>query len=154
MSDTPFSAESVAAALVRASNDIRREVGALIPVAADQMASILTSRYPIGRTDHPVVPHMRDQVRVSTRQGDDPLLPVRKVKAPNLATIWQDGTAERFDPTRGNARRGRMPAAAPGFFERTAVAVRAAMLQRAQAVLDKPRSFEGQTVGGSGGSLL
>jgi hypothetical protein len=68
--------------------------------------------------------------------------------------IWQDGTKQRYDATHRNANRGRMPAFAPGFFERTAVQTRAAMLQKAQAVLDRPRSIEGPTVGGAGGSLL
>ncbi len=141
---------SVAAGLARVSDDIKREVGQLIPVAAQQMSSILTSRYPISRIAHT---HMRDQLRVSTGQASD-ALPISRVKAPNLAAIWQDGTVQRHDATRRNANRGRMPAAAHGFFERTAVQTRAAMLQRAQNVLDRPRSIEGPTVGAAGGSLL
>ncbi len=144
---------SVAAGLARVTDDIKREVGQLIPVAAQQMASAMTSRYPIGQKSHPGVPHMRDQVRVVNREGNDPLLPVSRVRAPNLAAIWQDGTKQRYDSTRRNANRGRMPAFAPKFWERTAVQTRAAMLQRAQSVLDRPRTFE-PTVGGSGGSLL
>jgi hypothetical protein len=46
-----------------------------------------------------------------------------------------------------------MPAAAHGFFERTAVQTRAAMLQRAQTILDKPREV-GTISGGAGSSLL
>jgi hypothetical protein len=142
-------AADVAAGLARVSEDIKREVGQLIPVAAQQMASILTGRYPISTIAHP---HMRDQVRVSTGQASD-ALPISRVKAPNLATIWQDGTVQRHDATRANANRGRMPAAAHGFFERTAVQTRAAMLQRAQTILDKPREV-GTISGGAGSSLL
>ncbi len=129
---------SVAAGLARVSDDIKREVGQLIPVAAQQMASILTGRYPISRIAHT---HMRDQVRVATQGAG--VLPISRVKAPNLAAIWQDGTVQRHDATRRNANRGRMPAAEHGFFERTAVQTRSAMLQKAQSVLDRPRPIEG-----------
>jgi hypothetical protein len=153
MSDSPFSAESVAAGLQRVSDDIKREVGLLIPVAAAQMDSALHARYPLGRKSHPGVPHMREDIRVRTQQSEEALIPISRVSGPRLAYIWQDGTTDRVDSTRKNARRGRMPAAAPGFFERTAVQVRTAMLQRAQNALDRPRELP-PVSGGSGGSLL
>lgn len=142
MTDSPFSAESVAAALARVSQEIKREVGLLIPDAANQMAGILAARYPLGHTSHPDVPHMREDIYVRTQQSQDALLPVRRVVGPRLAFIWQDGTTDRVDSTRKNARRGRMPAFAPGFFQRTAVQVRTSMLQKAQAILDRPRNIE------------
>jgi hypothetical protein len=85
---------------------------------------------------------MREDVRIGTRPSRDALLPVRKVTAPHLAHIWQDGTKQRFDATRKNANRGVMPPQDPGFFERTAVAVRSEMLSSAQAVLDRPRQID------------
>jgi hypothetical protein len=137
-----FSLDAFVRALDRASEDIKREVGALIPAAADAMVARLESRYPLGRHHRAGVPHMRDDVRIRTRQGQDALLPVRQVRAPRLAYIWQDGTNERFDATRKNAKRGRMPAADPHFFERTAVQTRADMLARAQDILDRPREID------------
>ncbi len=154
MADDVFDQAAFVRALMQTSDAIKREVGTLIAPAADQMASVLRARYPTGRKNHPGVKHMDDDIRITTRPGNDDLLPARRVIGPRLATIWQDGTVERFDSTRKNARRGRMPAAAEGFFERTAVQVRAAMLQRAQAILDRPRDVEGGISGGPSGSLL
>lgn len=126
---------SFASALERTVDDIKREVGTLIPVAAQSMVSQLWARYPrkTGR--------LEDSTRIRHLSGRDSLLPVARVIGAPHATIWQDGTVERFNYTRKNASRGRMPAAAPGLFERTAVQTRAAMLQRAQAVLDRPREI-------------
>ena len=139
--------------LADVSDQIKREVGALIPVAAEQMIGILHSRYPVGRKSHPDVPHMREDIYVRGGQQREVLLPVRKVVGPRLAYIWQDGTTDRVDATRKNARRGRMPAAAPGFFERTAVQVRLDMLRRAQDIVNQPREIT-SAFGGAGGSLL
>jgi hypothetical protein len=136
-----ISFDGVVRGLAKASDDMKREVGALIPVAAERMAATITARYPYGPLGQRSVKHMKDDVRIRSLSSADPLIPVRKVLAPNLAHIWQDGTVERFNITRGNARRGRMPAAAPGFFERTAVQTRAQMLQQAQAILDRPREI-------------
>jgi hypothetical protein len=140
-------------ALADVSEAIKREVGALIPEAADRMVGILAHRYPVGRKSHPDVPHMRDDMYVRNGQQREALLPVKKVIGPRLAYIWQDGTVDRVDSTRKNARRGRMPAAAPGFFERTAVQVRQDMLRRAVEIVNRPRDMTSK-VGGAGGSLL
>lgn len=129
------------AALHRASDDIKREVGALIPSAADEMVSRLEARYPIGRKHDPRVPHMRDDIRTRKLTTNDFLLPARKVIGPRLAYIWQDGTRERIDSTRRNARRGRMPAADPKFFERTAEQTRAAMLAKAESIVNRSREI-------------
>lgn len=142
-----------AVALADVSDEIKREVGALIPAAADRMVGILASRYPVGRTSHPGVPHMRDDIYVRSGRSDDHLIPARKVIGPRLGYIWQDGTKQRFDATRKGANRGRMPAAAPGFFERTAVQVRQDMLRQAQDVINKPRDLS-SAFGGPNGSLL
>ncbi len=154
MNDGGFDQAAFVRALQQTSDAIKREVGALIAPAADQMASVLRSRYPTGRKKHPGVKHMDDDIRVVGRPGNDDFLPARRVIGPRLATIWQDGTVERFDNTRKNARRGRMPATAPGFFQRMAVQIRTVMLQRAQSILDRPRDIEGGISGGPSGSLL
>ncbi len=136
-----FSADDVMRALQHVSDDIKREVGTLIDPAAQAMAGRLIARYPRGRKEHPGRKHMDDDVRVRVLSQHESDVPARKVIGPRLASIWQDGTGPRYDATRKNANRGRMPAAAPGFFERTAVEVRAEMLRKAQAILDKPRTF-------------
>jgi hypothetical protein len=120
----------------RASNDVKREVSALIPIAAETMASALVARYPTGKTGR-----LEGGVRVRTLVGQDHLLPVKKVIGPALAYIWQDGTVERFAVTRNNARRGRSPAHDPGMFQRLAVQTRTAMLTQAQALLDRNREI-------------
>ena len=122
--------------LARVTDDVKREVGALIPVAAETMATTLENRYPIGPTGR-----TRAGVRVRTRFGDDPLLPVKQVIGPPLAYIWQDGTVVRVNYTRANANRGRGPAHDPGMFQRIAVQTRAAMLTNAQQVLDRDRTI-------------
>jgi hypothetical protein len=120
----------------RASSDLKREVGALIPLAAETMAAALVARYPTGKTGR-----LDAGVRIRTRQGQDPLLPIRQVIGPPLAYIWQDGTVERYAVTRQNARRGRSPAHDPGMFQRLAVQTRAAMLMQAQALVDRDREL-------------
>ena len=127
--------------LADVSDQIKREVGALIPVAAEQLMGILHSRYPLGRKSHPDVPHMREDIYSRSGRSQDALIPARKVIGPRLAYIWQDGTADRVDATRGNARRGRMPAADPGFFQKTAARVREDMLQKAIAILSRAREI-------------
>lgn len=138
MSD-PLSVDAVFRGLDTASEAIKREVGALIPAAAETMAHRLIARYPIGTKSHPDRPHMREDVRIRTRQSQQALLPIRQVVGPRLAFIWQNGTKRRVDATRHNANRGRSPAHDPGFFERTAVQTRTEMLSQAQAILDRSR---------------
>jgi hypothetical protein len=120
----------------RASSDVKREVGALIPIAAESMATALVARYPTGPTGR-----LEDGVRIRTRIGQDPLLPIKQVVGPALAYIWQDGTRERYAYSRNNARRGRSPAHDPGMFQRIAVQTRANMLQQAQTILDRTREI-------------
>lgn len=139
MSD--FSTNDLRQALARVSDDVKREVGALIPQAADAMVGRLEARYPYGEKHDPRVPHMRDDISIRSVVGNDVLLPARKVRGPRLAFIWQDGTRDRTDATRKNARRGRMPAADPKFFERAAAQTRAEMMHQAQAILDRPRTI-------------
>lgn len=124
------------------SDEIKREVAPLIPTAAQSMVSTLTRRYPIGPTTKKRVGgQLRAGTRIRVRPGNDPILPVEQVIGAPHASLWQDGSVPRFNYTRKNAARGRMPAAAPRFFERTAAETRAAMLHHAQAVLDRPRQI-------------
>lgn len=133
--------DSIARGLDRVSNDIKREVGDLSRPTADRMVTTLRQRYPFGAKHNPRVPHMRDDMVVTSRPTNDPLLPANRVRGPRLTYIWQEGSRERFDATRGNARRGRMPTADPEFFERTAAQARSEMMRQAQSILDRPRSI-------------
>ena len=137
-----FNLDEFVRALDRASDEIKREVGVLPVGAAERFVGLLEARYPIGKKHNPEVPHMRDDIRVRTGRNSDPLVPARRVIGPRLGYIWQDGTRERVDHTRKNARRGRMPAADPHFFERTAVQVRTDMLTQAQAILNRSREID------------
>lgn len=131
-------------ALDGVSDDIKREVGALIPQAANDMLSALYARYPYGAHHRDSeVPHMRDDMFIQNLWGNDPSLPRQKVRGPHLAYIWQDGTQRRqYINKRGVPHAtGRMPAADKGFFERTAVAIRLRMIQQAQAILDRAREL-------------
>jgi hypothetical protein len=137
-----FSTAGIASALDRTSDDIKREVGSLIPAAAQGMADTLKARYPVGAHHRDAsVPHMKDDIFIRTRQSQDARLPVRKVIGPHLAYIWQNGTKARTDPTRKNAKRGRMPVGDRDFFERTAARTRAEMMARAEAVLARARQI-------------
>ena len=142
MADDIFDQADFVRALQRTSEEIKREVGTLIDPAAQFMANRLEQRYPLGRKAHPGRKHMKDDIRIRNLSSPEAILPARRVTGPRLASIWQDGTGNRVDATRKNANRGRMPAQDPGFFRRTAVNVRTDMLQRAQAILDKPRQME------------
>jgi len=141
-----FSTDQIARGLERVSEDIKREVGALIPVAADQMVGTLERRYPVGRTPHPGVPHMRDDIFVRTLLGSDVLLSGRKVTGPHLAYIWQEPTKHpprQYPNTKssGMHRTGAMPGFDRGFFERTAAQTRAEMMRQAQTILDRSREI-------------
>ncbi len=152
MADPNFDTAAIARGLEQASDDMKREVAALIPKAADQMASTIRQRYPLGRKQHPGVPHMREDIKIRWLGPRSHFLQGKKVIGPTLAYIWQNGSVPRYDETRGNAYRGRMPKAAPGFFERTASNVRANFMRVAQAILDRDRKIN--ISGGPGGGGL
>lgn len=137
-----FTAEALAAAIRRAGDDIKREVGALIPTATSEAVAALEGRYPVGVKHNPRVPHMRNDIRTRRINTGDSLIPARRITGPRLAYVWQDGTNERTDPTRRNASRGRMPAGDPHFYERTAVTTRQRMLDNAQRIIDRPREID------------
>lgn len=147
-----FSTDNIARGLEQASDDMKREVSALIPLAADRMASTIRQRYPLGKKYHPGVPHMRDDIKMRWLAPKSHFLAGKKVTGPTLAYIWQNGSVPRYDETRGNAYRGRMPRAAQNFFERTASNVRSEMMRNAQTILDRNRRIN--ITGGPGGSLV
>ena len=146
-----FSVDAFMRQLTAVGEDIKREVGALIQPTAAAMQSALDARYPIGAhhrnrktIDGRVieVPHMKHDSYIRTLPQQDVLLPVRKVVGPRLGYIWQNGTEVRQNYSRKGANRGVSPQHDRGFFERTAAQTRAAMLQQAQAIIDRPRRID------------
>ena len=141
MAQTDFSTAELAKAMDAATDDVKREVGVLIDRAANMMVGILHQRYPVGPTGN-----LRGRVFVTspraystTSTGQALRARLVKASAPHVH-IWQEGTRERFDATRGNARRGKMPAGGR-VFEKAAVDSRAEMLRAAQALLDRNRNI-------------
>ena len=119
-----------------ATDDIKREMGGLIDSAAHSMLNRVQQRFPAGPTGN-----LRAMVRVSSSAPSLGTIPGKKVRAtaPHLH-MWQEGTRERFDATRSNARRGRMPAGGR-VFETAAAETRANMLRRAQDMLNRNREL-------------
>ena len=97
------------------SDDIKRDVGALVQPAAERMLATIDARYPIGANhrnrktiDGRVieVPHMKEDGYIRTLPSQNALLPQRRVVGPRLAYIWQNGTIQRHNYTRKGANRG------------------------------------------------
>ena len=114
---TPFSLNDLARAIEHVGDDLKRAAGDRAQVAAGRTVTRAQAVYPIG----PV--HVRRGRRVgggvlrrSVGRGDRsrPQAAVARVTAPHVH-FYEDGTEERFDATRGNAFRGRMPAKGPLF---------------------------------------
>jgi len=141
MAQTDFSTAELAKAMDAATDDVKRDVGVLIDRAANMMVGILQQRFPVGPTGN-----LRRMVRstsprafATTSTGQSIAARVVKASAPHVH-IWQEGTRDRFDATRANARRGRMPAGGK-VFEKAAVDARSEMLRSAQALLDRNRNL-------------
>lgn len=141
MAATDFSTDVLIRALDRASDDLKREVAGIIDTTAHAVVSRLQSRYPVGKTGNLrgriFVTSPRAFATTSTGQA----IPARRVRAtaPHIH-IWQEGTAERFDATRGNARRGRMPKGGR-VFEATAADARRDMLRQMQTLIERNKEL-------------
>jgi hypothetical protein len=137
-----FSLDAFVRALDRASEDIKREVGALIPAAADAMVARLESRYPIGRHHRAGVPHLRDDVRIRTRQGTGRTPPGASGEgaAARAHLAGRHERAVRRDP---EERQARADAGGGSALLRTDGRPDARdMLARAQDILDRPREID------------
>ena len=131
-----FSVADLQRAMERATDDIKREMGGLIDSAAHSMLNRVQQRFPAGPTGN-----LRAMARITASAPSVGSISGKKVKAtaPHIH-MWQEGTRERFDATRGNARRGRMPAGGR-VFETAAAETRANMLRRAQDMLNRNREL-------------
>lgn len=141
MATSDFSAASIARLLDRGSDDLKREAVQVIETSAVTMRDRVQQRFAVGRTGV-----LRGRVFVSsprgyTTTGQGVVIPTRVVRAtaPHVH-IYQEGTRERFDATRKNARRGKSPRHGR-IFERTAIEVRTAMVNRLQQLADQPREI-------------
>ncbi len=141
MAGTDFSVADLVKAMETASDDIKREVGGLVDLAAQGMVNRLQQRYPAGPTGNLRAMVFNTQPRAFATTSTGQTIPARRVRAtaPHIH-IWQEGTGQRFDATRKNANRGRMPAGGK-VFEATAAEVRANMLRRAQELLNRNREL-------------
>lgn len=136
-----FSLGDLAKAFDKSSDDIKREVVELINRSALEMKTRVQASYPIGPTGNLHHDVFVTQPRYFSITAGGVPIPSKKVRATSKHVhIWQEGTAERFDSTRANARRGRSPAHGR-VFERTAAQVRREMIADAQRVVDRQRSL-------------
>ena len=141
MATGDFSVAALAQAMDRATDEVKQDVARLIDVAASNTVNRLQTRYPQGPTGN-----LRTMVRVtSPRQfsttSNGVALPAKLVKAsaPHVH-LWQEGSRERFDATRGNARRGQMPAGGR-VFQAVAADERRKMLEQAGRILTQRREL-------------
>jgi hypothetical protein len=130
MAETEFSTRALIQGLDKASAEIKARVLDRMDRAATSMVSILHAKYPKGKTGN-----LRKGV---TKRRASTFGFVVRSTAPHVHFIEQ-GTRERRDPTRKNARRGRVT---PNpIFVPQAVRERKSFLSDSQAILDQPREL-------------
>lgn len=140
MASTEFSVADLVKALDGATEQIQQEVSHLITGAANVMVTRVQAAYPVGKTGNLRRRVMVTQPKTFSAGVSFRLQPkVVKAYAPHVH-IWQEGTKERFDATRGNARRGKSPAHGR-VFEAIAAKTREGMLQACQDLLDRKREL-------------
>lgn len=130
MAETEFSTRALVLALDKASADIKAGVLSRMDQAATSLVSILHAKYPLGKTGN-----LRKGV---TKRKASTFGFVVRSTAPHVHFI-EKGTKDRRDPTRKNARRGRVK---PNpIFIPQAVRERKSFLSDAKAILDQPREL-------------
>ncbi len=137
MAQIEFSTEAIGAALRQSSAQVQQEIGALIQPTALRVKTRVQDRFPIGPTGnlHDRVSVSQPRLFMTTATGQN--IPVWQVRATSPHVfIWEEGTRDRFDATRKNARRGRSPRHGK-VFEAVAAQERQEMLRQAQAILDR-----------------
>lgn len=122
-----FSTNDLWRAMHRASEDIKREVSALLERSSREFENDLLRYYPVGPTGN-----LRNRV---FRYKDSLYNWKVRAFAPHVH-IYEEGTKPRHDPTRGNAYRGRSPKRGP-IFKRYAADRRARMLEDCRRVLER-----------------
>jgi hypothetical protein len=130
MAETEFSTRALRGALSRVSETLKTRVLVRMDQAASTLVSVLHAKYPQGKTGN-----LRKGV---TKRKASTFGFVVRSTAKHVHFI-EDGTKERFDNTRKNARRGRVKATK--IFVPNAVRERKAFLSDAQALLDRPQEL-------------
>jgi hypothetical protein len=126
MAETEFSTRALRDALSRVSETLKARVLGRMDQAASTLVSVLHTKYPQGKTGN-----LRKGV--TKRKASSFGFVVRSV-APHVHFI-EEGTRERFDNTRKNARRGRVKATK--IFVPAAVRERKSFLSDAQNLLNR-----------------
>jgi hypothetical protein len=131
-----FSVAALAAALDTVTAEIKREVGQLVIGAANVAHSRIKSAFPVGPTGN-----LRRMVTVTQPDHNSSGMPVMRVRAtaPHV-WIWENGTRQRRDNTRGNANRGASPAHGK-VFEAISAQARSRMLMAAQELVMRRREL-------------
>src|SRR5687767_12640662 len=130
MAETDFSTRALRDALSRASEEIKARVLQRMDWAASTLVSVLHAKYPQGKTGN-----LRKGV---TKRKASTFGFIVRSAAKHVHFI-EDGTKERFDNTRKNARRGRVKA--NPIFVPAAVRERKSFLSDAQTLLDRPQEL-------------
>lgn len=141
MAQAEFSVAGLVKAMEGASLAIKGEVSALIGQAATTTVARVQRRYPKGPTGtlQQRVFVTRPRQFSTSQPGAPSLAKLVRATAPHVH-LWQEGSRERFDATRGNARRGRMPAGGR-VFEAIAADERRRMLTDAERVIQQRRTL-------------
>lgn len=141
MAVADFSVDDLGRALDRASDDMKRAVGALVERAAQTTKTRVQAAYPVGPTGTLRRRVSVGQPRGFATTGSGTVIPalIVRASAPHVH-IWQEGTVERFDSTRANARRGRSPRHGR-VMEAIAAQTRQEMLNDAQALVTRDREL-------------
>jgi hypothetical protein len=126
MAETEFSTRALRDALSRVSETLKTRVHERMDRAATSLVSVLHAKYPQGKTGN-----LRKGV---TKRKASTFGFVVRSTAKHVHFI-EDGTKERFDNTRKNARRGRVKPTK--IFVPAAVRERKSFLSDAQALLDR-----------------
>ena len=136
-----FSVSDLVDALDKASDDIKREAGRLIETAAVNTRDKVQVAFPVGPTGRLRRSVSLGRPRSFAASTSGVVVQPRLVRAfaPHVH-IWQEGTVDRYDATRGNAYRGKSPRHGR-VFEAIAARERAEMYRQMQALVDRKREL-------------
>jgi hypothetical protein len=130
MAETEFSTRALRDALSQVSEALKTRVLGRMDQAASTLVSVLHGKYPQGKTGN-----LRKGV---TKRKASTFGFIVRSAAKHVHFI-EEGTKERFDNTRKNARRGRVKATP--LFVPNAVRERKSFLSDAQALLDRSQEM-------------
>lgn len=141
MAGTEFSLRELVRALEGATAETKHAVADLVREASIATATQVAARYPLGKTG---ILRARVVARAGTKRGSFDsggvnLTWYARAFAPHVHII-EEGTRPRYDPTRGNAFRGRGPQRGPIFIP-IAATQRQQLLAQAAALLERSQEL-------------